>query len=119
MKIYHFTFSCVASALLLMMTFTTKSYAASDFPDNTIQVMVSIEQKITLEGKPVEPAKLPDRLKSMGAKPDTIIRILIQKNTPDKTLKDISRALASAGYRKFVFTQPKQAEVSVKDPGGK
>ena len=92
---------------------------AEDFPDNTVQVVVSIDQKITLEGKPVKSAELAAKLKSIGAKPDTIIRVLVQKNTSEAIIKDISRALANGGYRKFLFTQPKQAEVTVKEPSRK
>ena len=87
--------------------------------ETTLQAMVSSDEQLTFEGKVVKPKELPAKLKSAGAKPDTMIRILIQKNTPEATIKNISRALANAGFRKFVFTQPKQAEVTIKDGSNK
>jgi len=103
------------------MVLTSPSFnaMASSDANNTLQVMISIDQKLTFEGKPVKPEDLPGKLKSAGAKPHSIIRILVQKNTPEVMLKTISRELANAGYRKFVFTQPKQAESTVKTPSRK
>ncbi|OGV62492.1 MAG: hypothetical protein A2283_07460 [Lentisphaerae bacterium RIFOXYA12_FULL_48_11] len=106
---------CMAVCALITWSSITETIAAGEDSD-TLQVMVSIEKKLTFEGKPVKPEELPGKLKSAGAKPDTVIRILIQKNTNESMIKDISRALANAKYRKFVFTYPKQAEATVKEP---
>jgi len=109
---------CV-TACSLIAGFSVIGAMASGDDDNTLQVMVSIEKQLTFEGKPTKQEDLPGKLKSAGAKPDTVIRILIQKNTPESMIKDISRVLANAKYRKFVFTYPKETEITVKDPAKK
>jgi len=81
-----------------------------NFPNNTAQIVIHIDQTITFEEETVTIAKLPAKLKSAGATPSTIIRILTQKNTSQMTMKEVSRALASSGYRNFMFTMPRQAE---------
>lgn len=106
---------CLAICALTAVLPVTRTMA-SGTEDITLQAMVSIDKKLTFEGKPVTAEELPGKLKSAGAKSDTVIRILIQRNTPESMIKDISRALANAKYRKFVFTSPKLAEATVKDP---
>ncbi|MDD4870151.1 MAG: hypothetical protein PHR77_06290 [Kiritimatiellae bacterium] len=114
-----FIFYSIAGCLIFTMISTQGCSASRNFPNNTVQVVVSIDQKITLEGQPVQIADLASKLKSIGATPNTIIRVLIHKNTSTEMMKDISRSLASGGYRKMVFTQPKQAEVFSKEPSNK
>ena len=106
---------CFASVALL----SQGCCSSRNFPNNTVQVVVSIDQKITLEGKPVDVKNLPSKLKSIGATPNIIVRILIHKNTSTEMMKEISRSLASGGYRRMIFTQPKQAEAYSRDPSGK
>lgn len=97
--------------LAAVMIFSAGCTASRSFPNNTVQVVVSMNQNITLEGKIVDVKKLPARLKSLGATPETTIRILIQKNTTKELMTQISSALATEGFRRIFFTMPKQIEV--------
>jgi len=106
-----FMLPAAVTCLIMAMPLSQGCNGSRSFPDNTIQVVVSIDQRITLEGRAVEIKKLPARLKSIGATPDTTIRILVQKNTSKELMTRISSALATAGFQRILFTQPKQVEV--------
>jgi biopolymer transport protein ExbD len=113
----------VTAAGILCFASTTMLYqgcsSSRSFPNNTVQIAVSADQKITVEGKAVDAAKLPNRLKSMGVTSDTVIRVLIQQNTSPDLMREITRSLGSAGFRRVLFTQPKHIEITRKDTEAK
>jgi len=55
--------------------------------------------------------KLADQLKKEGISPKTQVTIEIPPNTPPQALTAISRALASNGYRRILFSKPRKASV--------
>lgn len=96
--------------LLLTLTTTGCNTRGDKFPDNSILVSVSDDNRITVDGKRIELSRLAGKLKSMGVKADTCIKISVPKDRPTLIMSEISRNLASAGFRKVIFVGTTHAD---------
>ena len=83
---------------------------------DTIKLTLTAAGTLLLDGKAVPPERLPARLKSQGATPDTAISIDIPADTPPVQLTSLTSRLATAGFRKIVFKRPRHAAASVLQP---
>jgi len=77
---------------------------------HSILVSVSHDNKIMVDGKRIELSQLAGKLKSMDVKTDTCIKISVPKDKPTSIMSEISRNLASAGFRKVIFVGPTHAD---------
>jgi hypothetical protein len=68
---------------------------------------------VMLEDQSYGPGTLPAALKSRRVATDTPIFVAIPAEAPMDMVKDLSRRLASAGYRRVLFTRPKHADAGL------
>lgn len=100
--------------LLLALATAGCGMTGNNLSNNTIHVSVSQGGDITVNGKTTELSQLAGKLKSLGATADTCIKVSVPKETPTSTMSEITRNLASAGFRKIIFTRPKQVDSFLK-----
>lgn len=105
---------CLLS-LGLAVTGGCVSTAASD--DAELRLTLTSGGQVLLNGSAVQPGALPGALKAQGIALDTAIRVAIPASAPMDRVKDLSRRLASAGYRRVVFARPQHADVVADPPG--
>jgi hypothetical protein len=77
---------------------------------DSVQVRVSPGGAVSVNGKTVALVHLTDRLASLGATPRTRITVMIPRDESASAIESIAGRLASAGYRKVVFTRPRRAD---------
>jgi biopolymer transport protein ExbD len=103
---------CLMLALAISMTGCATTPAVSDHSSDSIALTLTASGTILLNGRETPPDRLAKRLRSAGATLDTPISIDIAADTPLASVSEITRRLASAGYRKILFKRPKHTAVS-------
>lgn len=78
-----------------------------------IHIVVSSSGAISVEGKPCRLSEVSKKLKKLGATPQTSIAIAVPASGADAVMKTLTRDLASAGFRHFVFVKPREIDASV------
>lgn len=72
--------------------------------------------ELTVDSQSVPLAKLPEALRAQGATAQTEIAVGVPADAPQGVVAAIGGKLASAGFRKIVFTRPRQATAYVDGP---
>ena len=70
---------------------------------------------ILFDGKALDRKALAHALKRQGVSADTPLLVAIPESTPMSEVTGLASQLASAGYRRVVFTSPRHADV-VRNP---
>ena len=104
--------SALGVALLLLIT-PARAAAKDRHGISSIDVSITDGQKFLVLGEETTLAKLPAKLKAAGATEVTTVRVAVEKNTPEVTMKAIAGKLSSEGYRRILFTRPRHAEAIV------
>lgn len=105
--------SALAVALLWQVPSARAETKTTDPVSSSIEATLTADKKFLVQGEETTLAKLPARLKSAGATRATTVRIAVEKNTPEVTMKAIMGKLRSEGYTRIVFTRPRHAESGV------
>ncbi|NQT93776.1 MAG: hypothetical protein HQ559_13535 [Lentisphaerae bacterium] len=103
-----------AMILILAAVAVSCQMGAGKVGNERMRVTLSGDGTITLEGRTVSLERLPAKLKSAGAGPQTAIEIAVGANTPHSRMTEITRALASAGLSRIMFLRPRKADASTK-----
>ena len=74
-----------------------------------IDAELTADNRAIVDGDVVPLARLPARLRSAGARPETLIRIRFAPGDGQPPFGEVSRLLQSSGYPKFFFVGPRQA----------
>jgi hypothetical protein len=82
--------------------------AAGDVTNLTVEVAYTNRGQVAWNGQAMDVARLPKKLKSLGATADTTITIGIPADAPAQWLMALSRELTAAGLRRFIFAKPRQ-----------
>lgn len=78
--------------------------------DNTVRIVMSDSGQLHINGEPAPMERLARRLRAMGARSDTLIRVTVPDDVAPRHLAQVTRELASAGFRKVLFTKPMTAD---------
>jgi biopolymer transport protein ExbD len=79
-----------------------------------LTIHLSESGAISINGKRIPLAEVPDRLRKMGATQKTGVRIETPPGISKYTLQTITKTLASQGYTRLFFTAPEQVSATVK-----
>lgn len=104
----------VALVLLLAGASSSCRIGAGSVGSERLRVTLSADGAITLEGRPVSLERLPAKLKSAGAGPQTSIDIAVGATTSQTRMAEVTRALANAGYSRIMFVRPRKASVDAR-----
>lgn len=121
MKIHLKGFCGTGSAGILLgvmfvMLGSPQRTEAAALTNLTVSLSLITAGKISVHDEPMDVARLPRKLKSMGANTQTPITFSIPEDTPVQSLTPVSRELYNAGFRKFVFVRPRQITATVDLP---
>jgi len=106
--------ACLVLALVFSSLGCTRFGASQD--DSEFQVRYTTSGSAVLNGKTLPVEKLSRALRRAGAGKQSRILIEMPENATPMDLRRISRALARGGFHKFIFKQPRRAEVSLEEP---
>lgn len=106
--------TAILAAIALCLAFAPGCMTPTIPPGLNVYVYVTGSGTITLDGEPVEMAELPERLRKIGATPDTPIVFKTQGDVPPRMLRSLVGALQSHGYTKAAFQGPRHADAYVK-----
>lgn len=107
---------CIIVTLVLLLAGASLScrIGTGSIGSERLRVTLSADGVITLRGRPVPLERLPAKLKSAGAGPQTSIDIAVAASTPQIRMAEITRVLASAGYSRIMFVRPRKTGVGTK-----
>jgi hypothetical protein len=78
-----------------------------------VHAQVLSGNRIAMDGREVGIPLFPAMLKSHKVPLTATLHIAVPADTPSSVLADITTRLTSVGYRKILFTRPRQAKASV------
>ncbi len=78
-----------------------------------IEARLTADNRAVVDGDSVPLARLPDRLRSAGARSGTLIKIQFEPGGGQPPFGEVARTLKAAGYPKFFFVGPRQARSGV------
>jgi hypothetical protein len=89
------------------------SGAGGDLKPHTFDVTLAEKGRLTVRGRQTDLQGLPGALRALGATSKDVVRVTVPATTAANERTAIGRKLASAGFRKIVFTGPVRSEAYV------
>ncbi len=115
-RIISFVTSVSRSAVLLLLLMAGCATQSLD----SVTIHLSKAGWVSIDGKILPQADLPNRLHKMGATHRTGIRIESPPDVSEAVMKDITSTLASKGFSRVMFTPPRRASAETRgSPEGK
>jgi hypothetical protein len=107
----------VGIGLAAVLAFSGGCSTLSGEPLRSVELSVTSDGALHMDGRKTPLEKLPARLKRAGAGAQTSVIIDVPPDLSPGTLKDISRTLVSGGYQRILFKKhPRQAQVFTGPP---
>ncbi|MFO7871397.1 MAG: hypothetical protein R6V03_08200 [Kiritimatiellia bacterium] len=107
------TITVLTSAGLLAFTLAGCAAISGSGSTKSISVTVSERGVIHVGGNTVAMSSLAGKLKSAGCGPETRIRIMVPRGTSREFMSEMTRRLASAGFKRIIFAFPRKSTVSI------
>lgn len=113
--LHHLGFSqtvrrCARIALIVAAGFALQGCMSAFGPaPEEMTLNLLSEGTITVKGFPVALTELPRKLKALGAAEGTEIIIMLPEQYSPKTCSDITSTLASAGFKRILFSKPRHS----------
>jgi len=83
-------------------------------PTDSVTVTLVNNQEVRIRGKQVTVDALPQKLKSMGVKPENKIIVVIPSSAPLQLVANMTARLRSAGFGLVHFERPRSAGAYLK-----
>lgn len=83
----------------------------------TVDVALVSAGEVIVDGERLPVDRLPRKLKRMGARSATPIRIEIPEQMPMRVVSSVTTSLARAGFRRVLFRRPRQTEITTEARG--
>ena len=108
---------CLASTIFTLLIVWFTGCATS--PRQLDHAKVEIDERgvVRVADKPIMLEDLPDRLKEVGATPETRITIILPQDRQRSLILEISKQLTAAGYFRYKFKSPWKTSTKVPSMG--
>jgi len=109
----------LAALAAIVLTSCRSPSGTTENGDVEVHAQLLRNQRVAMDGKEVGIALFPALLKTRKVPLTATIRIAVPADMPSSALADITTRLTSVGYRKILFTRPRQmkATVGASSPG--
>ena len=114
---WHVRLVLLSLAELLGLALASGCASLSGGSISRVDAKLLANQKVELDGSTFNLDRLPGKLRSAGAGPDTAIMVGISTETPETDMQQVVRVLYGAGFHRVIFVGPRVTKATVEPAG--